>query len=71
MKECSRNSRRESVHTERAESRKMIGPGQAKDTSAACALPYAGVFITDGEKASAIRELKLDATYTYKEKCAP
>jgi hypothetical protein len=44
----------------------MIAPGQTNDTSAACALPYADVFITDGGKTSAIRELKLDATYKVK-----
>ncbi len=32
-------------------------------TRAACALPYADIFITDGGKASAIRELKLDTAY--------
>lgn len=32
-------------------------------TRAACALPYADIFITDGGKASTIRELKLDTTY--------
>ena len=36
-------------------------PGDQYDiTRAACALPYADIFITDGGKASAIRELKLD-----------
>lgn len=32
-------------------------------TRAACALPYADIFITDGGKASAIRELTLDTSY--------
>lgn len=41
--------------------REKIEPRDQYDiTRAACALPYADVFITDGGKASAIRELKLD-----------
>lgn len=44
--------------------REKIEPGDQYDiTRAACALPYADIFITDGGKASAIRELKLDTTY--------
>jgi len=44
--------------------REKIEPGDQYDiTRAACALPYADIFITDGGKASAIRELKLDAAY--------
>ncbi len=42
--------------------REKIEPRDQYDiTRAACALPYADVFITDGGKASAIREMKLDA----------
>jgi hypothetical protein len=41
--------------------REKIEPRDQYDiTRAACALPYADIFITDGGKASAIRELKLD-----------
>ncbi len=44
--------------------REKIEPRDQYDiTRAACALPYADVFITDGGKASAIRELKLDVAY--------
>lgn len=44
--------------------REKIEPRDQYDiTRAACALPYADIFITDGGKAGAIRELKLDATY--------
>jgi hypothetical protein len=44
--------------------REKIEPRDQYDiTRAACALPYADVFITDGGKASAIRELKLDTEY--------
>ena len=44
--------------------REKIEPRDQYDiTRAACALPYADIFITDGGKASAIRELKLDAAY--------
>jgi len=44
--------------------REKIEPRDQYDiTRAACALPYADIFITDGGKASAIRELQLDATY--------
>ena len=44
--------------------REKIEPGDQYDiTRAACALPYADIFITDGGKASAIRELKLDAAF--------
>ena len=44
--------------------REKIEPRDQYDiTRAACALPYADVFITDGGKASAIRELKLDLKY--------
>ncbi len=44
--------------------REKIEPGDQYDiTRAASALPYADIFITDGGKASAIRELKLDAAY--------
>ena len=44
--------------------REKIEPRDQYDiTRAACALPYADIFITDGGKASAIRELKLDAIY--------
>src|ERR1035438_8094750 len=42
--------------------REKIEPRDQYDiTRAACALPYADIFITDGGKASAIKELKLDA----------
>jgi len=41
--------------------REKIEPRDQYDiTRAACALPYADIFVTDGGKASAIRELKLD-----------
>ena len=41
--------------------REKIEPGDQYDiTRAACALPYADIFITDGGKANAIKELKLD-----------
>jgi hypothetical protein len=44
--------------------REKIEPRDQYDiTRAASALPYADIFITDGGKASAIRELKLDAAY--------
>ena len=44
--------------------REKIEPRDQYDiTRAACALPYADIFITDGGKASAIRELKLDIAY--------
>jgi hypothetical protein len=44
--------------------REKIEPGDQYDiTRAACALPYADIFITDGGKASAIRELKLDSAF--------
>ncbi len=44
--------------------REKIEPRDQYDiTRAACALPYADIFITDGGKASAIRELKLDTAY--------
>jgi hypothetical protein len=44
--------------------REKIEPRDQYDiTRAACALPYADIFITDGGKASAIRELQLDAAY--------
>jgi len=44
--------------------REKIEPRDQYDiTRAACALPYADIFITDGGKASAIKELKLDAAY--------
>lgn len=44
--------------------REKIEPRDQYDiTRAACALPYADVFITDGGKASAIRELRLDVAY--------
>jgi hypothetical protein len=44
--------------------RENIEPRDQYDiTRAACGLPYADIFITDGGKASAIRELKLDAAY--------
>jgi hypothetical protein len=44
--------------------REKIEPRDQYDiTRAACALPYADVFITDGGKASAIRELQLDVAY--------
>ena len=34
-----------------------------RDTRIASALPYADILITDGVKASAVRELKLDQKY--------
>ncbi|MEI6077586.1 MAG: hypothetical protein WCS94_18540 [Verrucomicrobiota bacterium] len=44
--------------------REKIEPRDQYDiTRAACVLPYADIFITDGGKASAIRELKLDTAY--------
>ena len=44
--------------------REKIEPRDQYDiTRAACALPYADIFITDGGKASALKELKLDAEY--------
>lgn len=44
--------------------REQIEPRDQYDiTRAACALPYADIFITDGGKASAIRELKLETAY--------
>lgn len=44
--------------------REKVEPRDQYDiTRAAAALPYADVFVTDGGKASAIRELKLDAEY--------
>jgi hypothetical protein len=44
--------------------REQIEPRDQYDiTRAACALPFADIFITDGGKASAIRELKLNTTY--------
>lgn len=44
--------------------REKVEPRDQYDiTRVACSLPYADIFITDGGKASAIRELKLDAVY--------
>ena len=44
--------------------RKKITPGDQYDiTRAACALPYADVFVTDGANANAIRELGMDIAY--------
>ncbi len=44
--------------------REKIEPRDQYDvTRAACALPFADVFITDGGKASAIRELRLDSRF--------
>lgn len=44
--------------------REIIEPRDQYDiTRAACALPYADIYVTDGGKAAAIRELKLDKKY--------
>jgi hypothetical protein len=44
--------------------REKIEPRDQYDIArVSCALPYADIFITDGGKASAIRELRLDAAY--------
>ena len=52
------------IHAMQLYRREKIEPRDQYDiTRAACALPYADIFITDGGKASAIRELKLDAAY--------
>jgi hypothetical protein len=49
-----------------AKQEKVEARDQYDITHAACALPYADVYVTDGGKAAAIRELKLDKRFQTK-----
>jgi len=49
-----------------AKQEKVEARDQYDITQAACALPYADIYVTDGGKATAIRELKLDQRFRTK-----